>query len=94
MKKISIQHRSKKVSKISYQENKNDISTVRKGMNTSSSEMTKGIKSSHKYFVTCDRDTKIMQVQNDLTNTSTIKNSTMIDGKETKMFSKVSSFIK
>ena len=32
----------------SYQANKNDISLVSKGMNTGSTEMTKGIKSSHK----------------------------------------------
>ena len=40
-----------------YLTNQNDISTVSKGMNIGSTEMTKGIKSSHKYFVTCDCDT-------------------------------------
>ena len=63
-------------------------------MKNASTEMTKVIKSSHKYFVTYDRDTKKIQFQNDLTNTSTIKNSNMIDGNEANMFSKVSSFIK
>ena len=42
----------------SFQVNKNDISLVSKGMNTASTEMTKGIKSRRKYFVTFDRDTK------------------------------------
>ena len=78
----------------SYQANKNDITTVSKCMNTTSTEMTKGIKSSHKYFVTYDRDTNKIQFQNDLTNSSTIKNSNMIDSNEINMFSKVSCFIK
>ena len=56
--------------------------------------MTKCIESSHKYIVTYDRDKKKIQVQNDLTNTSTIKNSNIIDCNETNMFSKVSSVIK
>ena len=43
---------------ISYKPNKNNISTVSKGIKTSSSEMTKGIKSSQKYFVKYEGDTK------------------------------------
>ena len=78
----------------SYQANNNDISTVSKDMKTESTEMTKGIKSSYKYFVTYDRDSKKIKFQNDLTNTSTIEHSNMIDGNVAKLFSKVSSFIK
>ena len=42
----------------SYKTNEIDISTVSKGMNTYSTELTKVIKSSHNYFVTYDSDTK------------------------------------
>ena len=78
----------------SYQANENNISTVSKGMKISSSEITKGIRSNHIYFVTYDRDTKKILFQRDLTDTSTIKNSNMIESNEANMFSKVSSFIK
>ena len=70
------------------------ISTVSKGTKTASTEITIGTKSSDKYFVTFDRDTKKIQFQHDLNNTSTIKNSNTLDGNETNMFSKVSSFFK
>ena len=62
-------------------------------MNTANTEMTKGIKSSHKYFVAFDKDTKKINFKNDLTTTSTIKNSNMIESNEVNMFSKVSSLL-
>ena len=52
-----------------YQVNKNDISTVSKGSNTASTEVTKGIKKSYNYFVIFDKDTKKIQFQNNLTYT-------------------------
>ena len=56
--------------------------------------MAKGMKSSHKYFVSYDRDTNKIWFQNDHNNTYPIKNSNMIESNEANMFSKVSSFIK
>ena len=63
-------------------------------MKTASTEMTKGMKSSHKYFVTYDSDTNKIWFQNDLSDTSAIQNSNLIESNEANMFSKVSSFIK